>query len=882
MTESNEMFLARHDIFVREAREACHKAQFFLGMLYKANSEKTTRIIKIYSPFAMHQIKGLIKGVHIPSTWEDKDGELKTAQPAQTEDEKKTRKKIDGAISLCKQWQEMGAYLSDNHNHRFEKVSAFRDKLYDFLKDSRPKSIWGTFFLIGFPNFLSYLYKKITFLWAALLVGFAFIYVEAINGLMRNEGRGVLVPILLVAAPALANRIYIEWLFHREPKQIAFWDICGHPLRSIRRLAIEPGRLVRRWAPKTPMASRILCTNVVRLSIYSAWWIAWLIIIPKIESTAYPWYLFIGPSTKTVFAFLVMGFLLLSIANAFDLWDFTSRLSIRFLAIVIALIGLGLFLGGANHVVIIIYFFLLAIGFLFLLFIKRGRKQNWYVDLVWCILFVVAGIFTIYNRATYMDDLWRDTGVVVKEQIPERLQTNEWPLPIRPPESQSADPPVVVMIASGGGSRAAVFTGLTLQALNSDEDIAEVANHLQAISSVSGGSLANAAYIARKVAFAKDANKKQDAKAWEKSLADMVASLEGDFLWATMGGLINPASTRGTAIEKEWQENKVNLRTYRIGDLIIDWRTAKDSQSDIPPFPVPLFNTASLEGHDVVISPLNQSFYTREKLRTHAADQTINDAGGQSRRANYYLRINDMYNEDITKEGEKAPTWVFYRDAIYGLDNFLVKYNPLLAQAVRASANFPFGFPLVNVETDKDIFFSPQIIQIEKNKKEDPQQLNQISLTDGGALSNSGMWSMYHLLWNNRQALEKRGVLLIIVDAGKMPVFRDLQKKWNSLFGTIQDQGTIGQNLHRRIYDSLQLKYQDRLAIVKLGLIEKKFFNVMTTWALDQRSLDRIKASFKATWPATRADILKKWGELQASQSPTEIELIDRRRPPLD
>jgi predicted acylesterase/phospholipase RssA len=882
MTESNEMFLARHDIFVREAREACHKAQFFLGMLYKANSEKTTRIIKIYSPFAMHQIKGLIKGVHIPSTWKDKDDELKAAQPAHTKDEKKTRKKIEDAISLCKQWKKMGDYLSDNHNHRFEKVSAFRAKLYKFLKDSRPETRLGTFFLIGFPNFLSYLYKKITFLWAAVLVGFAFTYVEAINGLLRNEGWGVLVPILLVAAPAIANRIYIEWLFHRDPIQVAFWDICGHPLRSICWLAIEPGRLVRRWAPKTPMASRILCTNVVRLSIYSAWWIAWLIIIPKIESTTYPWYLIIGPSTKTVFAFLVMGFLLLSIANALDLWDFTSRLSIRFLAIVIALIGLGLFLGGADHVVIIIYFFLLAAGFFALLFIKRVRKQNWYVDLVWCILFVVAGIFTIYNRATYMDDIWRDTGVVVKDQIPERIKSNQWPLSFEPPESPSTDPPVVVMIASGGGSRAAVFTGLTLQALNSDSEIAEVANHLQAISSVSGGSLANAAYIARKVANTNEANEKSDADAWKKSLEDMVASLEGDFLWATMGGLINPASTRGTAIEKEWQENGVNLKTYRIGDLIKHWLTAKDSQSDIPPFPIPLFNTASLEGHDVVISPLSQSFYVQKKLHTHAADQTIIDASGQSRRANYYLWINDMYNEDITKEREKTPTWVFYRDTIYGLDNFLVKYNPLLAQAVRASANFPFGFPLVNIETDKDIFFSPQIIKIEKNKKEDPQKLNQISLTDGGALSNSGMWSMYHLLMNNWPALENRGVLLIIADAGKMPVFRDLQKKWNSLFGAIQDQGTIGQNLHRRMFDSLQLKYQDRLAIVKLGLIEKKYFNVMTTWALDKESLDRIKESFKATWPETRTDILKKWHALQASQSPTEIELIDRRRPPLD
>jgi predicted acylesterase/phospholipase RssA len=841
-------------------------------MLYKANLEKTTRIIKIYSPFAMHQVKGLIKGVHIPEAWKKISEDLEKPKPAETEDteekeaEEKIRKKLEDAVSLCKQWEIMGNYLSDDDNHKFEKVADFRVKLYKFLKDSRPKSLWGTLFLVGFPNFLSYLYKKITFLWATALVGFAFIYVEAINGLMRNEGWGVVMPILLVSAPTIANHIYIKWLFTREPKQIAFWDICGHPLRSICWLAIEPGRLVQRWAPKTRIAIRILCTNVLRIFTYCAWWALWLVILWYFES-----------SMKTVFAFMVIGFLLLSIANAFDLWDFTSKLSIRFLAIVIALIGLGLFLGGANHVVIIIYFFLLAAGFLVLLFIKRKRKQNWYVDLVFFIIFAIAGFVTIWERGTYMAEKWRDSEV--KVQIPDRIKPNEWPLPFVPKESRSTAPPVVVMIASGGGSRAAVFTGLTLQALNADTEIAEVAKHLQAISSVSGGSLANAAYIARKAAFAKDPNKKSDAEAWKNALIDMVASLEGDFLWATMGGLTSFKLTRGTAIEKEWREKKVNLGNSRIGNLITDWRAAKKSQSSIPPFPIPLFNTASLEGHDVVISPLNKSLYVQNQLQAHAAIHRTNNT---TKSKNYYLAISKWDIEEIKDPDDEAPTWVFYRDGIYGLEDFLVKHNPLLAEAVRASANFPFGFPLVNIETDKDIFFSPQIIKIVENKKEDPQAMNQISLTDGGALSNSGMWSMYHLLMNNWRALEKRGVLLIIVDVGKMPVFRDLQKKWNSLFGAIQDQSTIGQNLHRRIFDSLELKYKDRLAIVKLGIIEKRYYNVMTTWALDTESIDRIKESFNTTWARTRADILNKWRTLKANQSPTEIELIDRRRPPMD
>jgi hypothetical protein len=67
-----------------------------------------------------------------------------------------------------------------------------------------------------------------------------------------------------------------------------------------------------------------------------------------------------------------------------------------------------------------------------------------------------------------------------------------------------------------------------------------------------------------------------------------------------------------------------------------------------------------------------------------------------------------------------------------------------------------------------------------------------------------------------------------------------------------------------------------------LGIIEKRYYNVMTTWALDTESIDRIKESFNTTWARTRADILNKWRTLKANQSPTEIELIDRRRPPMD
>ena len=59
----------------------------------------------------------------------------------------------------------------------------------------------------------------------------------------------------------------------------------------------------------------------------------------------------------------------------------------------------------------------------------------------------------------------------------------------------------MIVAASGGGSRAAIYTAYTLERLH--RDTPEVADHLQAVSSVSGGSLASAAYVARRFSLGK-------------------------------------------------------------------------------------------------------------------------------------------------------------------------------------------------------------------------------------------------------------------------------------------------------------------------------------------------------------------------------------------
>jgi hypothetical protein len=234
---------------------------------------------------------------------------------------------------------------------------------------------------------------------------------------------------------------------------------------------------------------------------------------------------------------------------------------------------------------------------------------------------------------------------------------------------------------------------------------------------------------------------------------------------------------------------------------------------------------------------------------------------------NYYMDISRRFETE-----SDDPTWVFYRNGIYGLENLLDDFDPPLSSAVRASANFPFGFPLVRIipAPTKALYFSPA-----------PQK-KLVSLTDGGALSNSGMWSLFHLLMNNKPKLFKRGVLLIIIDASKMPVYPNFKLKFNVLADTIRDQSTIGQNMHRLMYDVLEKEYHDRIGIVKFDLIELENYNVMTTWALDQDSHEKLRVSFDKRWEKKKKDIIKIWQKLRSESFDEANQFIDRRRPPMD
>jgi len=250
------------------------------------------------------------------------------------------------------------------------------------------------------------------------------------------------------------------------------------------------------------------------------------------------------------------------------------------------------------------------------------------------------------------------------------------------------------------------------------------------------------------------------------------------------------------------------------------------------PFPLPLFNSCTLDAHAVVISPLAPKHY-------------LSSSADRENRKKRFQQVRAWYG----MTDEEALTWVVDRDAVLAFSDLNPDYDPSVVEAVRASANFPFGFPLVDVRTH-DTYENPYV----KGQKE-------VRLTDGGVLSNSGLWTLFQLMTGPSvlqsdpreqrevaETLMQRGVLLLVVDASRMPEYADNRRDLLTLYGAISDQAPIAQNLHARMFDVLAKHYGRRLEIVQIDLVPTPEDNVLTTWALDEVSKAKLRRSFCRVW----------------------------------
>lgn len=416
------------------------------------------------------------------------------------------------------------------------------------------------------------------------------------------------------------------------------------------------------------------------------------------------------------------------------------------------------------------------------------------------------------------------------ERIKTGSEHESWPAKHQP------DEPVIVVLASGGGSRAAIYAALTFQALHTMDE--GLGCKIQAISSVSGGSLAAAVYLGQRL----DPNTDPCRGAQIEPRSDwLVDHVKVDFIRPTMWGAVMPFESRGAAVQdafaQEIGHDPSTLRDWSIEQLTNAWREANEDGRSLP---LPLFNTTTFNGYAMVISPFESAAFT--------------DPDSDEER-----RIHDHYGN-----GYEDPTWVYWRDAIYGLDDLLPERDIELAEAVRASASFPFGFPPVVVQATWAPRYSPF---------PESQGIGEIKLTDGGALSNSGMWSMFHLLRNHVDQLQARGVIVVVIEASHMP-----SVKRNRLGQVLRNQAGLGQNLHRRMFQQLHLLYDGRLAIVQIDLPSRESSNAITSWVLPDKQIETLREDFGENWATASIKLKEAWRRLENNET-VELELV---RPPLD
>ena len=517
------------------------------------------------------------------------------------------------------------------------------------------------------PDLLHWLRKMAAFVLALATISYVFWKVEQVRALFSNAGfLGTAVPALFLLSPFI-----LSWIIANRTSRrgvVYFWDFGGVPFRSFHFQARAPERGFPFYAREGRLPVRLLwriLTNVLFFVV---------VLGAVVAAAALHWAL--TDSTHIYTAVLAMGifYVFLSLAMLVDFWDFFSQLPIRasFLALGIAIYIVLNFESGYWLALVLFGGFLIKQIFA----LRRATPASFVYHAAFGIFFVVLTLFSIFGLVTQRGKEWRNNGGSV-----ERLRSNEWPWKADGVEGG----PVVVMAASGGGSRAAVYTALTLEALHNAR--LDIACSVQAISSVSGGSLANAAYVARRFGASENCEALGERKPdW------LVGGVTGDFILSTMRGLVN-GKGRGRQIEETWRAEPTGLGSTKLSDLVTKWRGT--SSGEHPPFPLPIFNTSTLDTFDVVISPLERDAYSPRAL--------IKSAQGKENR---YETIPERFAGLPPRRLEAQPTWVYYRDGIYGLEDLLPGFDADLAESVRASANFPFGFPLVRVRTKEPLYLS--------------------------------------------------------------------------------------------------------------------------------------------------------------------------------
>lgn len=714
--------------------------------------------------------------------------------------------------ALLEDWRDIIEGLGDESRGTHDQLEKADRLVCRYLRDSQPcvRSIRITY--VRIPALRQVIRQHLGFILAFALAVAAVLGIEAVRSLVLNRPRHAVMGLFLATILPWASLTLLQRWWRARARKAPVWDAGGPLARSLLPAPLAPRPWVK-WHPEG-MSRRIQLGLLAKAGIYVGVWIACGVLYrgllaAGLDGVAYTVYLIAVLLTLIVFA-----------GGAVDFLDFHSQAPLR---------GAFLIVGGVTAGAILLTDSPLAVGAVPILLALGATFWAWRVKHfrvagpVWVFALMVA-IAAMTTGSRHCADRWRPgladgrsidgcatrTADDLATRETEVVRLGAWP------RGGPSGPPVVVVAASGGGSRAAIYAARTLERL--DAELAHVAQGIQAISSVSGGSLASAAYIARRAAPYLGTS----ASVCEDSLSAAVAD---DFIRPTLRGVLSMRG-RGRAIEQAWSRCPVGLGDATIGDLRRAWMEAPGEAS---PFPLPIFNSVMLDRHAVLVTPLQREYF----------DMPF-DAEARGER-NRYRPVDEPVRASVD------PAWVYYRSGIYTLSQLVPGFDAPLTGAVRASANFPFGFPLVEVDAITPLSYSPR-------RSDWLPGLRTVLLTDGGTLSNSGMWPLEPLLLQARADIGQRGVLLVIVDASRMPEAGSNSRQFG-LIQTILDKNPKGERVHLQMLDRLAAAYPGCFAAVHVAIEPDPDYNVYTTWALDGASQRRLSDAFENAWQDKREEI---------------------------
>lgn len=835
-------------LFLRQTRDAVHHVIWYLGALRPTDSAEFNTKIQAAAEWRVRQAQRMLKCIEVPkaaltrkqvASWKRVCGALLRIvdDDAQAGADASTDAKAGEEAKLVGDETPDGEASAEDSSDATALARADLDEVHEalaacdqYLRDSM--SLYeGRWLVHGVPT---------VWRWVRLHAAAVINLVVAIGlsvGLPQLWGLFVEAwPSTLIFATLLSGSMLLPaWLGHRHVRdegRSKTYDVFGATFRSIRYQPKPPPRRVPRYTERDPIVEVLRQSITLRmlgftggLVVIALGALAVNLVVP-------------GTLALTVFGSLALFYVTGVIAYGLDYWAFIDGRPIRALFLLGFALS-ALLLDDPDSTVplmLLLAGLALAMGAASVRAAMDDDFANRNAFIAFCAIFVVGLTFAASSHINRVREAWTDEGHVTAV---ERVPTTAWPWTL-----EGRADPVVLMVASGGGSRAAIFTTLTLEAMH--RDTPEVACNLQAIGSVSGGSLANAIYTKRRWYDQNDICdpiRSVDTRQWTEAAS-------GDFIWPTIEGAI-PGKSRGLTLQEEWERGPTRFGLTTVEDIA--GRYNRQHRRG----PLPLFHTANLERHAVVISPLEAAAFTQTR-RHEMAEQH-----------NAYDPLRDA-------------TWVHYRDAIYGLDTLLLRRPTKLSEAVRASANFPYGFPLVEVVPTGPMLFSPdRDRRRQRHRRRDPGL--RMLLTDGGTLSNSGMWAMYRLIRNHTRELRARGVVLVIVEASHMPAY-EVPGRFSSVASLIGDQRPIAQSLHRIMLDELHTRLGGRLEVVQVDLRASGDDNVETSWALPQRRIDDLESLFEESWgtgPRGRANELRRKFVALRDSASTVVDVAPEPPPPL-